>query len=123
LLDVKLARFKADLVQLDAVSRIFRVGIVSFLVVLKGRIEVLKSLCFARLAIIGAAFRTPGRNQAASHTQDYIPPAAHFFSVASTQDCCESSIGLVPQQQPTRWMSCIQTPPVVIVEGCGHTRQ
>ena len=47
--------FESNLIQLDAVSCVSRVGIVGFLVVLQGSVEVLKVFRFARLAIFASA--------------------------------------------------------------------
>jgi hypothetical protein len=74
------------------------------LVVLEGGVQVLKILGPARLVVLIAAFWAASGEQADSHTKNYIPPAAHLISVASTQDFIESSIGLEVQQQSKGWL-------------------
>src|SRR5262245_8740518 len=69
-LDVESTSFKADLVKLDAVVGVLRIGSESFLVILKSRVVVLEVLGFARGLVVLFALRAPRDEQADEGAQN-----------------------------------------------------
>jgi hypothetical protein len=85
LFDVENARFKADLVELNAVVSVLRVRGQCFLVVLQGGVVILQVFRMARGFILVVALGAPCRKQACYGTQNQNQSTAHAHSVNCSQ--------------------------------------